>query len=96
MLSSKWDKHDMYGEILYPGDVCAYNGNGKVELVVYKKGSFGGRGSRFEFGQFITARGTRSLKFTSVAFAFDPMGKRRNSSQSVKQLIRNFYEGEKQ
>lgn len=84
-----FDKHDKTGQVIQPGDVCVWKG----ELVLYKAPSWGGNNSRGEYGKFITSSEERSLKFTSVIFAFDPMGARKNQSATVKELCRKFYEG---
>lgn len=85
-------KTDRTGQEIRPGDLCIYNNS----LVVYKRDSWGGEGSRGEFGQFITAEGVRSVKYTSVIFAFDPLSSRKNQSEEIKLLCRKFYEGEEQ
>lgn len=92
-MSSFRDKKDAYGQVLKPGDVCARSNGNKVELVVYKGVSWGGNQSKGEFGRFITTSGSRSLKYTSVIFVFDPMGERRNKAPEVTQITREFYEG---
>ena len=84
-----FDKKDSTGQVIRPGDICVWEG----ELVLYKSPSWGGSNSKGEYGQFITSTGKRSLKFTSVIFAFDPMGTRKNQSTAVKELCRKFYEG---
>lgn len=86
---SNFKKVDKYLQEIFPGDVCVYNG----EIVVYKKESWGGEGSKGEFGKFITESGIRSFKYKNVVFAFDPMGKRNNKSKTTKELCREFYEG---
>lgn len=93
-------KHDSIGQVLTPGDVCVRlvkdNRNfnkGALEFCVYKGDTWGGKGSKGEFGRFITPQGVRSLKYTSIVFAFDPMSKRRATSNQITELIREFYEG---
>lgn len=81
-------KKDKLGQELHPGDICVYNG----KFVVYKRPSWGGDGSKGLFGQFITDKGASSVKYSSVLFVFDPLGKRRNDSPEVKTLTRRFYE----
>ena len=93
MSNSRWHKKDAYGQVLQPGDVCARAINNKVELVVYKGESWGGSKSKGEFGRFITPSGNRSIKHSSVVFAFDPMGERRAKAEQVTKLVREFYEG---
>ena len=85
-------KKDSYDQDLTPGDVCARNINDKVELVVYKGVSWGGSKSKGEFGRFITPGGVRSIKYTSVVFAFDPLSKRRAKTDEITRIIRQFYE----
>ena len=92
-MSSRWTKKDRYGQVLQPGDVCARTVNNKVELVVYKGDSWGGNNSKGEFGRFITPDGTRTIKYTSVVFVFDPMGERHAKAEQVTKLVREFYEG---
>lgn len=84
-----FDKRDKTGQVIQPGDICVWEN----QLVLYKAPSWGGVGSKGEYGQFITKSGNRSLKFTSVVFAFDPMGTRKNQSTTIKELYREFYEG---
>lgn len=91
-MTSRWNKKDAYGQVIHPGDVCARSIKGKVELVVYKGESWGGSKSKGEFGQFITTLGKRSIKYSSVVFAFDPMGKRHTKAEQVTKLVRTFYE----
>ena len=89
------EKKDAYGQVINPGDVCARSINDKVELVVYREETWGGNKSKGEFGRFVTPRGTRSLKYTSVVFVFDPMGKRRARTDSITSITRKFYEERK-
>lgn len=93
-MVSIWSKRDKDGQILQEGDVCvrAITKKSGIEFCVYKGEAWGGNGSKGEFGRFITPGGVRSIKYTSVLFAFDPMGKRRANTDEVKQLIREFYE----
>lgn len=89
-MSFREPKKDKYGQDINPGDVCVWDGR----LCVYRKHSWGAKGiSKGEYGKFITPEGIRTVKYTSVIFAFDPMGKRRNQSTTVKELCREFYEG---
>lgn len=88
MLNLK--RYDKYGQEMRPGDVCARSNRDKVELVLYKGDAYGKTG---DYGRFITPQGVVSLKFTSVALAFDPMGKRRTQADEVKALVRQYYEG---
>lgn len=83
-------KRDRTGQEIRPGDLCVYDNS----LVVYKKISWGGEGSKGQYGQFITADGVRSVKYTNVIFAFDPLSERKNQSDEIKALCRKFYEGE--
>ena len=89
MLSSRWKKQDRYGQVIHPGDICVYNN----KFVIYIKDSWGGQKSKGEYGRFETEAGTRTIKYTNVVFAFDPMGERRNQSTTIKGLCRKFYEG---
>lgn len=93
MSSFRAKKKDAYGQALHPGDVCARTYKGKVELIVYKGDTWGGNKSKGEYGRFITNSGNSSIKYTSVIFVFDPMGKRRSDSSIVNEMIREFYEG---
>lgn len=88
-----FDKYDRYGEVIRPGDVCARAGRGGAELVVYKGHSWGAKGSKGEFGRFITPDGNRSIKYSSIVFAFDPVGNRRSKAKQATKIIREFYEG---
>lgn len=92
-MISKWSKRDAYGQVLHPGDVCARSIKGKIELVVYKGDSWGGKESKGEFGRFITPNGVRSAKYTSVVYVFDPIGKKHSKAQEVTKMVREFYEG---
>jgi hypothetical protein len=84
-----FEKRDRTNQLLRPGDICIYKGM----LAVYLKPSWGGENSKGEYGQFITSLGKHSVRYSNVTFAFDPMGKRRNNSEEVKELCRKFYEG---
>lgn len=92
MLSSRWNKKDAYGQTLKPGDICARSVGGKPELIIYKGDSWGGNKSRGEFGRFITPDGPRSVKYTNVLFAFDPIGTRHTRAEQVTKIVREFYE----
>jgi len=89
------DKKDSLGQTIYPGDVCARSINDKVELVVYRGDSWGGNKSKGEFGRFVTPKGARSLKYTSIIFVFDPLSKRRARTSDVIRITRKFYEERK-
>lgn len=89
------DKKDAYGQVLTPGDVCARSINDKVELVVYREESWGGSKSKGEFGRFVTPNGTRTIKYTSVVFVFDPLSERRAKTDSVVAITRKYYEERK-
>lgn len=89
-----WKKRDKYGQELRPGDVCIRSIDDKPQFVVYKKEVFGGKGSKGEFGRFITEDGLRTIKFTSVVFAYDPMGERVVKHKKIDGLVRSFYEGQ--
>lgn len=86
------EKKDAYGQVINPGDVCARSINDKVELVVYREDSWGGSKSKGEFGRFITPNGTRTIKYTSVVFVFDPLSERRAKTDSVIAITRKYYE----
>ncbi len=95
-------KLDTQSQELNPGDVCVRmvkdNRNfnkGSLEFVVYRGESWGGSKSKGQFGRFATPNGTRSLKYTSVLFVFDPMGKRRAKSAQVNEVTKIFYERNK-
>lgn len=90
MLSFK--RKDVYGQEIRPGDVCARADGHRVELIVYKGDAHGYTGN---YGRFITNKGVVSIKYTSVAFAFDPMANRRAKSEQLSNLLKAFYEGEK-
>lgn len=89
------DKTDSLGQVIYPGDICARSINDKVELVIYREETWGGSKSKGEFGRFVTPRGTRSLKYTSVVFVFDPLSKRRARTSDVIRITKQFYEERK-
>lgn len=96
MLSFK--KHDAYGQELKPGDVCVRQIRGgqydrTMEFCVYKGEVRESR--KGQFGRFVTPTGTRSIKYTSVIFAFDPMGERRSKAEQVNQVVKEYYEGVK-
>ena len=90
-MSSRFDKTDGAGNIIKPGDVCVRYRSGKLEYIVFKRGVWGGRLSRGEFGRFITDDGFSSIKYRNVLFAFDPMSLRR-AEVGIKKLTRMFYE----
>lgn len=99
-MNSRWSKRDSSGQVIHPGDVCVrivrddrnFN-KGSLEYCVYKGEAWGGSGSKGEYGRFITSGGNRSIKYTSILFAFDPMGKRRASTEEIRELTKKFYEG---
>lgn len=96
-MAYRWKKKDAHGQALHPGDVCVRLKRSKtttstIEFCVYERESFGGKGSKGEFGRFITPDGKRSIKYSSVIFAFDPMGDRHSKAEQVKELVRQFYE----
>ena len=91
-------KLDKKGQELNPGDVCVrlvrtgpYSQN--LEFIVYKGEVFGGKGSKGEFGRFITPSGQSSIKYSSVVFVFEPVGERRSESDEVQTVLRKYYEG---
>lgn len=93
-LQPKKDKH---GQFIYPGDVCvrlhrSSQGTTELQFVSFDKPAWGGEGSKGEYGRFITPSGPSSIKYSSVVFAFDPIGKRKNNSPQVKQVVSEFYE----
>lgn len=95
-MSSRFDKHDKYGQVIKPGDVCAAVVQNKVHLVVYKGDSWGGKHSKGEFGVFITPQGQSSLKYKGVVFAYDPMGERRSMAREIQSGVREYYEGKQE
>lgn len=88
-------KLDKYGQELRPGDVCARSINDKVELVVYRGEVWGAKGSKGDFGRFISSDGSRTLKYTSVVFVFDPLSERRARTSEIVSLTRKYYEERK-
>lgn len=88
-------KKDRYGRDIEIGSVCAWSHNGKVELVIYEKSAWGGENTAGEFGRFITADQTRSIKYSSVVFVFDPIKDSRTTAPIVKELMEKYYEGKK-
>lgn len=88
-------KRDSTGEAIKPGDMCLYTrrqGSERiVEFCIYI-GDTKGNGSTGNYGQFKTTTGKRSLKYSNIIFAFDPLGERRNQSEQVKEIIRKYYE----
>lgn len=87
MLSFK--RYDKYGQEIFPGDVCARSKRDKIELIVYKGDAYGRTN---KYGRFISPEGQITVKFTSVAFAFDPMGSRRSKANQVNELVQQYYE----
>ena len=92
-------KLDKKGQQLFPGDVCVRLGRAgpysqNLEFIVYKGEVFGGKGSKGEFGRFITSTGMTSIKYSSVVFAFDPVGDRRSEADEIKTVLKKYYEGE--
>jgi hypothetical protein len=57
---------------------------------VYKKQTWGGKGSKGEYGRFITQDGLKSLKYKRVVFVFDPLGERQ--ADIAQGLVKQFYE----
>ena len=95
-MSSRFDRHDTYGQIINPGDVCAAVVKNNIHLVVYKGDSWGGKHSKGDFGVFITPNGTSSLKYNNIVFAFDPMGKKRSMAREIQSGVREYYEGKQE
>ena len=90
--------HDGQGQELNPGDVCVRvnkTNKSSLEFCIYRGDSWGGSKSKGQFGRFVTPTGTRSIKYTSVVFAFDPMGKRRAKTEQVTEVMKQFYERNK-
>lgn len=89
MLS--FSKHDAYGQVLKPGDVCVYQQKDKgPRFCVYKQEVK--NTTKGQYGRFITDKGIVTLKFTSVIFVFDSITDRRSKDKEVSKLIRSFYE----
>lgn len=88
-------KYDAHGQPLTVGDVVARSNRGRVELLVYKGESWGGKNSKGEFGRFLGDDGQITVKYNNVIFVFDPMSQRRAKSNQINILIREFYEGKK-
>lgn len=97
MLSSSLKKRDKYGQEIKPGDVCVRlvrgNMTSTLQFCVFEKPAWGGKGSKGEFGRFITPDGTRTIKYTNVVFMFDSMSDRRSRAEQVIEVTRKFYEG---
>lgn len=93
-------KRDSYGHAINPGDVCvriaAPDPNRRnLEYCVYDKPAVGGNNSKGEFGIFITHKGTKAIKYSSVLFVYDSVSGRKPNDQSIKLLIKQHYEGVK-
>ena len=86
-----FNKHDAYGQVLKPGDVCVRSTRSRLEFCVYK-GESRGNNSKGTFGRFITDSGITSLKFTSVIFVFDGTSSEGRRSKEAIPLIRRYYE----
>lgn len=93
-MASIWLKRDRDGQVLHEGDVCVrITRPGHIpQFCVYKGESYGKKGGKGEYGKFITPDGVTSIKYTSVLFSFDPMGKRRADTEQVREMTRKFYE----
>jgi len=93
MLNFK--KYDKYNQEVKPGDVCVRLVKTKheraIEICVYK-GDTRGNNATGKYGRFITPTGTRSIKYSSVIFVFDPMGTRKSDAEEVRILTKQFYE----
>lgn len=87
-------KKDRYNQDIFPGDICARSKNDKIELIIYRKEVFGGKGSKGEFGRFEGLDGATTVKYSSVVFICDPMGKRKNKSDATIALTKKYYEGQ--
>lgn len=86
-----FNKHDAYGQVLKPGNVCVMNMKDKgLRYCVYK--DYVRNSRKGEYGKFITEEGHTTLKFTSVVFAFDPLTDRRAKNQTVSGLVKRYYE----
>lgn len=82
-------KLDALGAEIRPGDVCFWASKNGLEPVIYR-GETRGNG---KFGRFYTSEGKTTVRYSSVIFAFDPLSKRRNNSETIAKLIRKQYEG---
>lgn len=85
-------KHDSQGNIIKPGDLCVRCGrSGKPEFCIYVGDAWGGKSSNGDYGRFINADSSFSIKYSNVICVFDPIGDRR-SEKGFKEIVRKFYE----
>ena len=87
-----FSKYDMLGAEIRPGDICVVYTKQGIKPVIYIGGTRG-NASTGKFGRFYTPEGKSSIRYSSVIFAFDPLGERRNNSETISKLLRKYYEG---
>lgn len=89
-LLESFKRKDKYGQEIMPGDVCVWGGRKGAVICVYI-GDTRGHCASGRYGRFITDSGKRSLSYGTIVFAYDPMGKRKNNSETIKRLLREYY-----
>lgn len=89
-LIESFRKKDKYGAELSPGDVCVWCSKSGGILCVYAGKAPGGKTGRY--GLFHTPVGKKSIAYSSVVAAYDPMGSGERISHDIaKKLLREFY-----
>ena len=89
-LSESLIKRDKYGARLSAGDVCVWGSKAGAILCVYAGEAKGGTTGRY--GSFHTPVGKKSIAYSSVVAAYDPMGSGERISHDIaKKLLREFY-----
>lgn len=92
-MNLRLKKTDRFGHVLRPGDICVRAVDDQPQYIIYKGEAYGAKGiSKGEYGRFLTGNHKTTVKYSSVAFVLDPMGKRKASSVEIKTLIKRFYE----
>ena len=89
-LAESLIKRDKYGAVLKQGDVCVWYSKSGGILCVYAGKAPGGKTGRY--GLFHTPVGKKSIAYSSVIAAYDPIGSGERISHDIaKKLLREFY-----
>lgn len=80
------NKHDAAGNEIRPGDLCVVYRNYRLEYAVHRKEVWGAKGSKGEYGRFITRDGETTIKYRNVLLATD------KNKKTAKELIKKYFE----
>lgn len=85
---------DKFGQQINPGDVCVWHHRREgIKFLIYKGIVYGGKGSKGEYGSFISGGDRVTVKYSSTVFVFSPLTKRRSMAREVQSPVRSYYEG---